>query len=89
MKEILKTIIGTSKGWLFRQSLKWGSSAGAAVSAVVIANASKLNIEPTQATEIAAQTQQIAAGATGLAISLGVAIIEGVLSKKASKIAAK
>lgn len=89
MNEILKTLIGTSKGWLFRQSLKWGSSAGAAVSAVVIANASKLNIEPTQVVEIAAQTQQIAAGATGLAISLGVAIIEGVLSKKASKIAAK
>jgi hypothetical protein len=89
MKEIIKTIVSTSKGWLFRQSLKWGSSAGAAVSAAVITNASKINIEPTQATEIAAQTQQITAGATGLAISVGVAIIEGVLSKKASKIAAK
>jgi hypothetical protein len=89
MKEILKTLIGTSKGWLFRQALKWGSSAGAAASAVVITHASKVNIDPTQAVEIAAQTQQIAAGATGLAISVGVAIIEGVLSKKASKIAAK
>ncbi len=89
MKEILKTIIGTSKGWLFRQSLKWGSSAGAAVSAVVIANASKANIDPSQVTEIAANASQVTAGATGLAISLGVALIEGILSKKASKIAAK
>lgn len=89
MKEILKTIIGTSKGWLFRQSLKWGASAGAAVSAVVIANANKINIDPSQVTEIATNASQVTVGATGLAISLGVAIIEGVLSKKASKIAAK
>jgi hypothetical protein len=89
MKEIIKTIIGTSKGWLFRQALKWGSSAGAAVSAAVIANAHKVNIDPAQAVEIAAQSKQLAAGATGLAISLGVTILEGMLSKKASKIAAK
>ena len=89
MNEILKSIIGTSKGWLFRQSLKWGSSAGAAVSAAVITNASKANIDPSQVVEIAANASQVTAGATGLVISLGVAIIEGILSKKASKIAAK
>lgn len=89
MKEIIRTIVSTSKGWLFRQALKWGSSAGAAASAAVLANASKLNIDPSQAADIAAQTQQMAAGATGLTISVGVAIIEGILSKKASKIAAR
>lgn len=89
MNQILKTIIGTSKGWLFRQSLKWSASAGAAVSSAILANAHKANIDPSQAAEIAAQSQELSIGATGLAISLGVAILEGVLSKKASKIAAK
>lgn len=89
MKEVIRTIVSTSKGWLFRQALKWGASAGAAVSTAVIANASKINVDPAQAVEIAAQAQQVTAGATGLAISVGVAILEGVLSKKASKIAAK
>lgn len=89
MNEIIRSIVSTSKGWLFRQALKWGSSAGAAASAAVITNAAKVNIDPSQAAEIAAQTQQLAAGATGLAVSVGVAIVEGVLSKKASKIAAR
>lgn len=89
MKDIFKTIIGTSKGWLFRQSLKWGASAGAAVSAAILTNAHKVNIDPSQAAEIAAQSQELSVGATGLAISMGIAVIEGILSKQASKIAAK
>ena len=89
MKSIFNTLIGTSKGWLIRQSLKWGASAGAAVSAAILINASKVNIDPTQAADIAAQSQEATVGITGLAISLGVAVIEGILSKQSSKIAAK
>lgn len=89
MKNLLSTIISTSKGWLLRQGLKIASTAGAAASTAILTHANSLPIDPSNAAEIAAQASQVATGATGLAVSVGVALIEGILSKKASKIAAK
>lgn len=89
MNNIVQNIVATSKGWLLRQALKWGASAGASVSALVVGIAANANIEPSQAAELAAQSQQITAGLVGLAVSLGVAMLETWLSKKASKIVAQ
>jgi hypothetical protein len=89
MKNLFKNIVGTSKGWLIRQGMKFASSAGAAVSTALLANANSLPIDPSNVAELAAQTAQVANGVTGLAVSIGIALLESVLSKHASKIAAK
>lgn len=89
MKNIFTAIISTSKGWLLRQGLKIAATAGAAASTAILTHANSLPIDSVNAAELAAQASQVTAGATGLAVSVGVALIEGILSKKASKIAAK
>jgi hypothetical protein len=89
MKNIFKNLISTSRGWLVRQGLKIASSAGAAASTAILTHANSLPIDPSNAIELAAQTAQVANGVTGLAVSIGIALLEGVLSKHASKIAAK
>lgn len=89
MNNIIENVVSTSKGWLLRQGIKWGASAGTAVSAAIITASSKANIDPSQASEIAAKADQMTVGVIGLVLSVAVALVEGWLSKKASKIAAK
>lgn len=89
MESIILKIVSTSKGWLLRQGLKVAATVGAAASTAILTHARSLPIDPSQTAEIAAQAQQIATGVTGLAVSVGVALVEGLLSKKASKIAAR
>jgi hypothetical protein len=84
-----QTLIGTSKGWIIRQGIKYAALAGGAVSSAIITAASSLPVDPTQAAEIAAKSEALTQGGVTLGITIVLALLEGYLSQKASKIAAQ
>ena len=74
MKDIITTIVSTNKGWVVRQALKYATIGGAALSAWLISKGAE-----------ASSAELIASGLI-TTVSGG---LELVLSKLASKIAAK
>lgn len=89
MNNLINNIVSTSKGWVVRQAIKWAGIFSAAISTAIITKAVDLGIDPSNSDSIATITSSTIEGLFVGIASLVFLLIEGYLSKRASKIEAK